>query len=66
MQDALDGVRVDRTTVVVAHRLSTIKGVDLIAVVKNGAITEKGRRKSLVNKEDGIYASMVASQSVDE
>ncbi|RYR62967.1 hypothetical protein Ahy_A04g020738 [Arachis hypogaea] len=35
--------RVDRTNVVVAHRLSTIKGVDIIAVVKNGVIAEKGR-----------------------
>jgi ABC-type multidrug transport system fused ATPase/permease subunit len=38
VQDALDRVMVERTTIIVAHRLSTIKGADLIAVVKNGAI----------------------------
>ncbi|KAJ4718785.1 ABC transporter B family protein [Melia azedarach] len=43
VQDALDQVMVGRTTVVVAHRLSTSKGADLIAVVKNGVIVEKGK-----------------------
>ncbi|XP_059632048.1 ABC transporter B family member 11-like [Cornus florida] len=60
VQDALDRVMVDRTTVVVAHRLSTIKGADLIAVVKNGVIAEKGKHESLMNIKDGIYASLVA------
>ncbi|KAM2541701.1 hypothetical protein TB2_021235 [Malus domestica] len=60
VQDALDRVMVDRTTVVVAHRLSTIKSADLIAVVKNGVIVEKGTHETLINVEDGIYASLVA------
>ncbi|KAM5568507.1 hypothetical protein ABKV19_016192 [Rosa sericea] len=60
VQDALDRVMVDRTTVVVAHRLSTIKGADLIAVVKNGVIAEKGKHETLINNTDGIYASLVA------
>lgn len=60
VQDALDKVMVDRTTVVVAHRLSTIKGADLIAVVKNGVIAEKGKHQDLINIEGGIYASLVA------
>ncbi|KAK9288452.1 hypothetical protein L1049_016909 [Liquidambar formosana] len=60
VQDALDQVMVDRTTVVVAHRLSTIKGADLIAVVKGGVIAEKGKHEALINKKDGIYASLVA------
>ncbi|XLS79065.1 hypothetical protein HN51_063290 [Arachis hypogaea] len=59
VQDALDRVMVDRTTIVVAHRLSTIKGADLIAVVKNGAIAEKGKHEALLNK-GGDYASLVA------
>ncbi|KAK7363396.1 hypothetical protein VNO77_05538 [Canavalia gladiata] len=59
VQDALDRVMVDRTTIVVAHRLSTIKGADLIAVVKNGVIAEKGTHGSLLNK-GGEYASLVA------
>ncbi|KAH7536918.1 hypothetical protein FEM48_Zijuj03G0037300 [Ziziphus jujuba var. spinosa] len=60
VQDALDQVMVNRTTVVVAHRLSTIKGADLIAVVKNGVIAEKGKHQSLINIKDGIYASLAA------
>ncbi|BFG14778.1 hypothetical protein CerSpe_010520 [Prunus speciosa] len=59
VQDALDRIMVDRTTVVVAHRLSTIKGADVIAVVKNGVIAEKGKHETLIIK-DGIYASLVA------
>ncbi|KAK7264795.1 hypothetical protein RJT34_32406 [Clitoria ternatea] len=59
VQDALDRVMVDRTTVVVAHRLSTIKGADLIAVVKNGVIAEKGKHEALL-KKGGDYASLVA------
>ncbi|TYJ04953.1 hypothetical protein E1A91_A12G130200v1 [Gossypium mustelinum] len=60
VQDALDRVMVNRTTVVVAHRLSTIKNADVIAVVKNGVIVEKGKHDTLINIKDGIYASLVA------
>lgn len=60
VQDALDRVMVNRTTVVVAHRLSTIKGADVIAVVKNGVIVEKGKHDNLINIKDGLYASLVA------
>ncbi|KAG6704275.1 hypothetical protein I3842_07G128200 [Carya illinoinensis] len=60
VQDALDRVMVNRTTVVVAHRLSTIKNADLIAVVKNGVIVEKGKHDTLINIKDGFYASLVA------
>ncbi|WCJ22610.1 ABC transporter B family member 11 [Euphorbia peplus] len=60
VQDALDRVMVNRTTVVVAHRLSTIKNADVIAVVKNGVIVEKGKHESLINIRDGVYASLVA------
>ncbi|KAG8389626.1 hypothetical protein BUALT_Bualt02G0248600 [Buddleja alternifolia] len=60
VQDALDRVMVNRTTVVVAHRLSTIRGADVIAVVKNGVIVEKGKHDALINITDGFYASLVA------
>ncbi|BAT76973.1 hypothetical protein VIGAN_01504800 [Vigna angularis var. angularis] len=59
VQDALDRVRLDRTTVVVAHRLSTIKDADSIAVVEYGVIAEKGKHETLLNK-GGTYASLVA------
>ncbi|CAM0908393.1 unnamed protein product [Alopecurus aequalis] len=64
VQDALDHVMVGRTTIVVAHRLSTIKGADIIAVVKDGGIVEKGRHESLMNITNGVYASLVELRSV--
>lgn len=63
VQDALDRIMVNRTTLVVAHRLSTIKGADLIAVVKNGVIAEKGSHESLLRIKDGVYVSLVALQT---
>ncbi|KAI4325049.1 hypothetical protein MLD38_030477 [Melastoma candidum] len=60
VQDALDQVMENRTTIVVAHRLSTIKNADLIAVIKNGVIVEKGKHDTLINIKDGFYATLVA------
>lgn len=60
VQEALERVMVNRTTVVVAHRLTTIKGADIIAVVKNGVIAEKGTHDNLMKINDGAYASLVA------
>lgn len=42
VQEALDRIMVNRTTVVVAHRLSTVKNADMIAVVHKGKVVEKG------------------------
>ncbi|KAG6573610.1 ABC transporter B family member 4, partial [Cucurbita argyrosperma subsp. sororia] len=63
VQDALDRVMVNRTTVVVAHRLSTIMNADVIAVVKNGVIVEKGKHEKLIAIKDGFYASLVQLHS---
>lgn len=63
VQDALDKVMENRTTVIVAHRLTTIRGADVIAVVKNGVIAEKGRHEELMDIADGVYASLVTLQS---
>ncbi|KAI3444981.1 hypothetical protein Pfo_001646 [Paulownia fortunei] len=59
VQEALDKVMLNRTTVVVAHRLSTIRGADVIAVFKNGSIVEKGNHNTLINIKDGFYSSPV-------
>lgn len=63
VQEALDRVMLGRTAVVVAHRLSTIQGADIIAVVKNGVIAEQGRHEVLMDIPDGAYASLVALHS---
>ncbi|KAJ3686092.1 hypothetical protein LUZ61_015256 [Rhynchospora tenuis] len=60
VQQALDNVMVGRTTVVVAHRLSTISGANKIAVVKDGVIAEQGRHEDLIRVPNGAYASLVA------
>ena len=66
VQDALDRVMVSRTTIVVAHRLSTIKGADMIAVLKEGKVVEKGRHEALMCIKGGAYASLVELHSKSE
>lgn len=61
IQNSLEELSRGRTTVVVAHRLSTIKNADEIIVITDEGIQERGRHQELINK-DGIYASLYNSQ----
>ena len=61
IQKAMDKLTKNRTTFVIAHRLSTIKNADLILVMKDGNIIEKGTHKSLM-KQDGFYKDLYESQ----
>jgi ATP-binding cassette, subfamily B, bacterial MsbA len=54
-----------RTTLVIAHRLSTVQGADLICVVDRGRIVESGRHVELLARE-GLYARLYAMQFADE
>lgn len=61
IQQALDELCKGRTTIVVAHRLSTIKNADEIAVIEDGVITEKGTHDALVS-QGGTYAKLYSQQ----
>ena len=62
VQDALSKLIKNRTTIIVAHRLSTIKDVDRIIVIKEGSIAEEGSHNELVRK-GGLYAELWERQS---
>ncbi len=57
IQRSMDRIIVGRTTIVIAHRLSTVRNADMIYVMENGALTERGQHESLVTA-DGTYASL--------
>lgn len=62
VQEALDNVKIGRTTVVVAHRLSTIINADAIAVVQQGVVVELGTHDELTKDSLGAYATLIATQ----
>ncbi|PPD99648.1 hypothetical protein GOBAR_DD03288 [Gossypium barbadense] len=63
IQDALRRVSQSATTIIVAHRLSTIREANTIAVVKDGAVVEYGSHdKLLTSHVDGVYASLVRAE----
>lgn len=64
IQDALDKLCVGRTTIVVAHRLSTVKKADRIIVITDKGIVEEGNHEELL-KKNGLYASLYKYQFRD-
>jgi subfamily B ATP-binding cassette protein MsbA len=63
VQQALAKFTQNRTTLVIAHRLSTVQNADLICVMEDGAIAEAGTHRELL-AEDGIYARIVRTQAL--
>lgn len=63
MQEALDNVSTVRTTLIIAHKLSTIRKAHNIAVMAKGAVIEQGTHKELL-KKNGAYARLVNAQSL--
>lgn len=61
IQEAMNALQQERTSFVVAHRLSTIRKADQIVVVNHGKIIETGNHRSLMNK-NGFYANLYNSQ----
>lgn len=65
VQEALNKLMQNRTSVVVAHRLSTIQNADLIVVINNGEIVEQGTHKELLeNTTNSVYKKLIAIQNV--
>ncbi|KAI1711157.1 ABC transporter transmembrane region domain-containing protein [Ditylenchus destructor] len=65
VQEALDKAQEGRTTIIVAHRLATIKNVDQILVFKEGKIVERGTHDDLYNQR-GLYHEMVNVQQIHQ
>jgi len=65
VQEALDRLleQTSRTTVVVAHRLSTIRNADIIVVLQSGVVVEQGSFEELSSKPDGAFASLLKAQA---
>jgi ATP-binding cassette subfamily B (MDR/TAP) protein 1 len=65
VQDALSNVSRNRTTLVIAHKLATIKAADSIAVMSEGTVVEQGTHSELINKK-GRYAALVSAQDLGD
>lgn len=64
VQAALEKASANRTTIAIAHRLSTVRNADLIVVMREGAIIEIGSHSKLLQL-DGVYSSLVKTQELD-
>ncbi|MGH7049864.1 MAG: ABC transporter ATP-binding protein, partial [Acetobacteraceae bacterium] len=63
IQEALARLRHGRTTIVIAHRLSTVRDADLVVAMADGRATERGTHAALL-AEDGLYARLVRTQAL--
>ena len=66
IQDATDKITKERTSIVIAHRLATIKKADNIIVMDAGQIVEQGTHDSLLKKEGGYYKNLYEVQFMQE
>lgn len=62
VQKAIDNLMKDRTVIVIAHRLSTVRHADKIVVVNYGKIVEMGSHTELIGNRDSIYAALYQAQ----
>ncbi len=63
IREAMDRLAQGRTTIVIAHRLSTVQRLDRILVFENGRIVEDGTHGQLIGRDGGVYRRLVETQS---
>ncbi|MCF8429012.1 MAG: ABC transporter ATP-binding protein/permease [Bacteroidia bacterium] len=65
VQEALNNIMLNRTTIIVAHRLSTIINADLIVVLEKGRIVQQGTHNDLI-QQDGTYKQLIQMQQIPD
>lgn len=65
VQQALENVQQNRTTITIAHRLTTIRDADQIVVMKGGTVVEVGTHQTLVEQESGLYRTLWKAQLLE-
>ena len=62
---ALDILKADRTTIMIAHRLSTVRALDRLLVFDGGKVVEEGTHEQLVKRDGGIYRRLFERQALE-
>jgi ATP-binding cassette subfamily B protein len=62
IQEALAALIKGKTTIMIAHRLSTLRDADELVVIEHGKVAERGTHKELLQKEDGVYKKLFTLQ----
>ncbi|HYE45700.1 MAG TPA: ABC transporter ATP-binding protein [Caulobacter sp.] len=65
VQQALDRLMAGRTTILIAHRLSTVKNADRIYVIERGRVVESGTHAGLIRRKGGLYARLARAQDLE-
>lgn len=65
IQQAMERLMVGRTTVVIAHRLSTVRALDRLLVLDRGRVVEEGTHDALVRRENGLYRRLFERQALE-